>query len=81
MIQRYDRAQLLINQGRFEMAEREIRQMLGENPDDGYAHCLLAICAGNQESRYDEATREAELAVAIEPDSLKTFDFFREHCT
>lgn len=69
MMQRYDRAQLLINQGRFEMAEREIRQLLAEDPDDGYAHCLLAICVVRDESRYGEATREAELAVAIEPDS------------
>ena len=69
MIQRYNRAQMLINQGRFEMAERELRQLLGENPDDGLAHCLLAICACTDESRYDEATQEAELAVALEPDS------------
>lgn len=69
MTRRYDRAQMLINQGRFDMAEREIRQMLGENPDDGFAHCLLAICASNEESRYEEATREAEMAVAAEPDS------------
>ncbi|MDV6032593.1 MAG: tetratricopeptide repeat protein [Phycisphaera sp. RhM] len=69
MTQRYDRAQLLIGQGRFEMAEREIRQMLAENPDDGFAHALLAICAATDESRYEDATREAELAVAAEPDA------------
>ena len=68
MTQRYDRAQMLINQGRFDMAEREIRQVLGENPDDGLAHCMLAICAATDESRYEEATREAQLAVTYGPD-------------
>ena len=69
MIQRYNRAQMLISQGRFDMAERELRQMLGENPDDGFAHSLLAICLCNDQTRYEDATRESEMAVALEPDS------------
>ncbi len=69
MIEHYNRAQLLISQGRFEMAERELHLILGEQPDDGIAHSLLSICVSTDESRIEEATREAETGVALEPDS------------
>ena len=79
MTQRYDRAQMLISQGRFDMAEREIRQVLGENPDDGLAHCMLAICAATDESRYEEATREAQLAVIAVKKRLPQMRFKRPY--
>lgn len=69
MNSQYSRIELLLSQGRHELAERETRQLLGQNPDDALAHSLLAICIGNDTDRQDEATREAQMAVAIEPDS------------
>lgn len=64
----YGRVQLLISQGRLQMAEHELRQMLTENPDDGLAHCLLSLVLSNDEERFQEATEEAQRAVTLEPD-------------
>jgi tetratricopeptide (TPR) repeat protein len=63
------RAQLLIQQNRFELAERELRRFLAEEPDYAEGHSLLAICVSDNASRYDEASRIAEHAVGLEPDS------------
>lgn len=63
-----DRANMLIEQGRFDLAEAELRQALGVDPDNGRSHALLALCLLERE-RYEEATREAEAAVRLEPDA------------
>ena len=68
MMQIYARAQMLISQGRFDMAEKELRQVLGEHPDDGTAHAMLAVCMVQTPSRYQEATETAQRAVVLEPD-------------
>ena len=39
------RGQLLYQQSRFDMAEAELRQALAAEPQDAYAHALLALCA------------------------------------
>lgn len=61
------RAQLLLSQGRHELAEQDLRQALAQDPDSGIAHALLALCLASME-RYEEATREAEQAVHLDPD-------------
>jgi tetratricopeptide (TPR) repeat protein len=60
------RALMLIEQKRYELAERELGQALIENPDYALAHSLLANCLIEREA-YDEATREAELGVHLAP--------------
>lgn len=62
------RADMLIEQGRFDLAEGELRQALTAEPDDGRAHALLALCLVRRD-KYEEATREAEAAVRLEPDA------------
>ncbi len=62
-----ERAQLLIEQNRAEQAEQVLRQGLAENPQDGYAHSLLAICMMRDRDRLVEATGEAELGIRSEP--------------
>ena len=62
------RAQLLLSQSRYEMAERELRRVLAEQPDSAGAHAMLAACIASTETRLDEATREAETAIHLEPD-------------
>ncbi len=57
---------MLIEQKRYELAERELGQALIENPDYALAHSLLANCLIEREA-YDEATREAELGVHLAP--------------
>lgn len=62
------RVHLLLHQRRYDLAERELRGILVEDPDMAEPHSLLAICIMQDESRLKEATEEAELAVGLEPD-------------
>ncbi|HSN89079.1 MAG TPA: tetratricopeptide repeat protein [Thermoanaerobaculia bacterium] len=61
------RSSLLIEQGRFDLAEQELRRRLTEQQDDALAHALLAFCLMKQ-SRLSEAEREAREAVSLAPD-------------
>ncbi len=61
------RAMILYQQSRFDLAERELRQALGSDPNDPMAHAFLSLCLSARE-RHTEATREAEEAVRLGPD-------------
>jgi len=61
------RAQLLLEQSRYDLAEQELKQALTANPNHALAHALLAICHLEQE-KFDDATREAQTAIGLEPD-------------
>lgn len=61
------RALVLHQQGRHDLAEKELRQHLAIEPHDGYAHALLAISALEQE-RLDESEQSAREAIGIAPD-------------
>lgn len=63
----FDRGQLLLVQGRYADAERELRQALSQDPHFAIAHALLAEALLDQR-RLDEATNEAGLAITLEPD-------------
>ena len=62
-----DRAQLLFQQSRPEMAEAELRQALSAEPHDAFAHALLALCLAQRE-KFDEANAEAHQAIHLQPD-------------
>jgi tetratricopeptide (TPR) repeat protein len=67
MSARTERAALLLNQSRYELAEQELKQALAEDPDEPLAHSLLArALIGRKE--YAAATEAAERAVAAGPD-------------
>lgn len=68
------RAQLLYHQSRYDLAEKEVRRVLGEMPHDPGAHALLALCLAQQD-KLDEAQAEAEQAVVLAPDWAYT-----HHC-
>lgn len=57
-----ERAFVLFDQRRFDLAERALRQALAEDPGDPTAHALLALCLSEQE-RFDQAEAEARIAV------------------
>lgn len=61
------RALILHQQARHDLAERELRQHLAECPNDGFALALLAISMLEQERR-DEAERTAKESIAAAPD-------------
>ena len=61
------RAHFLFEQGRYPMAAEEAGRQLALNPDDPFAHCLLALCLSKMK-RHEEAIREAQTAVHLVPD-------------
>ncbi len=67
MNQNLERALLLFQQSRHDMAEAELRQALAAEPHDAYAHALLALCLAHREN-YQESTDEARQAIHLSPD-------------
>jgi tetratricopeptide (TPR) repeat protein len=64
----WERSSLLLEQGRYDLAEKELRRQLTEDHQDALAHALLAFCLLKQE-RLPEAEREAKEAVSLAPDA------------
>lgn len=62
-----ERALLLYQQSRHELAEKELHQALGQDPQDAFAHALLGLCLGARE-KFDEATGETQQAIHLAPD-------------
>jgi tetratricopeptide (TPR) repeat protein len=67
MNQNLERALLLYQQSRHELAEKELRQALAADPRHSFAHALLALCLA-QRQQFQEATAEAQQAIHLEPD-------------
>jgi tetratricopeptide (TPR) repeat protein len=63
---RYQRVSLLMNSGRAELAANELRRILLENPNDGYAHAYLSLCLSDM-GQHNEATSHAREAIANDP--------------
>lgn len=61
------RAILLFQQARVDLAEPELRQALATDPHDAYAHALLAVSLARRE-QFKEATEEAQQAIHLAPD-------------
>lgn len=61
------RALLLLDQGRHALAEGEVRQALGQDPNDAFAHAVLALALMGREKRA-EATEAARQAIHLAPD-------------
>lgn len=61
------RGLLLFQQGRPELAEAELRQALAADPNEAYAHTLLALCLC-QRGQFKDATAEAQQAIHLAPD-------------
>lgn len=67
MSQHFDRALVLFEQSRPDLAQAELRRALAEDPDHAPAHALLSLCLTDAE-QFEEATREAQTAVFQAPD-------------
>ena len=65
---RLDRACLLFDQTRHELAENELRLSLLTEPQNPQALALLALCL-SERKQYAEATETAERAITAAPDS------------
>jgi Flp pilus assembly protein TadD len=62
------RARLLLQQNRYELAAEQLMQVLTQEPNIAEAHSLLALCMLQNKDRWHDATREAEQAIHLEPD-------------
>lgn len=60
------RALVLIDQGRFDLAEHELARVLAASPDHPTAHAYLSLCLGER-GDWQKATDEAEQAIRIDP--------------
>jgi tetratricopeptide (TPR) repeat protein len=47
----FERAEVLFEQGRYELAEKELRAEIAQNPKSADAHALLAVCLINQKKQ------------------------------
>ena len=63
----FQRASMLMEQARYSLAEDELRQALAQDPDDGMAHAMLALCLSYQE-KFNDAQQEVETAIHLIPD-------------
>jgi len=66
------RAQLLMQQHRFELAEEQLRLALAEGTETATAHALLALCLLERD-KFDDATTEAQQAIHAAPDGALGF--------
>jgi tetratricopeptide (TPR) repeat protein len=64
----FQRALLLRQQGRHELAEKELRQHLATEPEDATAHAFVALCCAELD-RADAGEAAARRAIELEPDS------------
>jgi Flp pilus assembly protein TadD len=62
-----ERAILLFQQSRYELAEQELRQSLAIEPGNAHAHALLALALAHRE-KFPDATQEAQQAIHLQPD-------------
>jgi tetratricopeptide (TPR) repeat protein len=68
MTAHYDRALLLYQQSRYDLAEQELRHALAEEPDNPFSHALLALCLCDRKDHPAAALHEAEEAIHLGPD-------------
>ena len=61
------RALMLLEQSRYDMAEDELRKLLASDPDDAMAHAVLALTLARSK-KYADAVAEAENAIHLAPD-------------
>lgn len=71
-----ERGWLLAHQGRPDLAEREYRLALADDPNDPFAHAFLSLLLADQETRHPEALAEARAAIGLAPD--EAFAHFAE---
>lgn len=60
------RAHLLIEQGKYDLAEKELKNGLAQDIDNADAHALLSLCYIRQK-KMEEALEEAKTAIGLDP--------------
>jgi predicted Zn-dependent protease len=63
----FQRAMVLMEQSRHDLAERELVAAVAESPNDAMVHGTLALCLAERDA-FDRATEHADLAVHLAPE-------------
>jgi Tfp pilus assembly protein PilF len=63
-----EKALLLLQRSRYDLAEQELRRILAEDPEDAQAHALLA-CSLTEQNKLQEAESSARQAIQLAPDN------------
>ncbi|MFN0132519.1 MAG: tetratricopeptide repeat protein [Phycisphaerales bacterium] len=63
-----ERGELLFSQRRYDLAEPELRQAIGADPEEPASYAYLALCLAERE-QWQEATEAARRAVSLDPGS------------
>jgi tetratricopeptide (TPR) repeat protein len=71
---RYNRALLVVESGDFESMERDLRQLIAENPDNVDALNALGYTLADRNERLDEAFDLISRALKLRPDSAAILD-------
>ena len=66
------RASLLLEQSRYDLAEKELRRALSVEPDNAMAHAMLGLCLTKTE-KFSEGQNESEQAIHLAPDEPFVF--------
>jgi tetratricopeptide (TPR) repeat protein len=69
----FQRGELLYDQDRYDQAVGEFQAHLSADPEDSYAHCLMAISLAHLK-KHDDALSHAREAIQLDPES--GFPFF-----
>jgi tetratricopeptide (TPR) repeat protein len=72
MSNRSEACSILLKQGRYDLAEKEIGRMLAENPEDYDAQWLMAWCKTST-GRYREAHEAADHAIRLDPQASYSY--------
>jgi tetratricopeptide (TPR) repeat protein len=67
MSQAFERGIVLLQQERYDLADREFRQELSQNPDNARAHSYLALCL-HARSQNNDARQEASEGIRLAAD-------------
>lgn len=67
MSQSLERARILLEQNRYDLAEREVRRALADDPQEPLAHAWLALCL-SERKQHPQALESARTAVGLGPD-------------
>lgn len=71
---RYARALLAVGQGRLELAESDLRQLIAEQPENAVAINALGYTLADMTDRLDEAERLIHQAYGLQPDDPSIID-------
>ena len=67
-----ERGKILLQQGRIDMAKKELRLELSQNPNNAYGMGLLALCHSRSKEN-QEAVQLIETAIGLEPNNTYLF--------